>query len=484
MSGSNDRIFDGRYALDVQISSSLSSPIWRAMDQSLKRWVTLILLPTSDLRSVKLLQECQQAAVNDRRDVVSILDVVPDGKISSGTDSNSQDRYVGIVTEWLDGETLDRLIVRRGEVLPVEQALRQLGIIANTLMHAHSLNVFHRRLRPHNVIFSQGQEVRLTGFGVDSALLGPDSMDGIAQDIKGVGQLLFVMITGMWPLGSVDSLPAALGDGGSGLVLPSQVHGGVSSYIDRLYQRTQDGTYTSMRQLLDALSVGEVEESESLQSRVSRLTASSVTWSPPQSSQSNRVRTSVIAGLSVLVFGWIGWQLLTSNFQRSEAPVAILASPLPSIAVPQATGEVAKAVTVTSYDPLGDNEENADQALLAIDSDNETAWTTASYNKSDMSGKAGVGLLVDLGVEEEVYSVEIDFISAGHTAEIYVVNSTEPDFATELKFGDTNPNESSSEISSTDPVSGRYVLVWLTPELPEAESGEFQGGISEIKVRL
>ena len=484
MSGSNDRIFDGRYALDVQISSSLSSPIWRAMDQSLKRWVTLILLPTSDLRSVKLLQECQQAAVNDRRDVVSILDVVPDGKISSGTDSNSQDRYVGIVTEWLDGETLDRLIVRRGEVLPVEQALRQLGIIANTLMHAHSLNVFHRRLRPHNVIFSQGQEVRLTGFGVDSALLGPDSMDGIAQDIKGVGQLLFVMITGMWPLGSVDSLPAALGDGGSGLVLPSQVHGGVSSYIDRLYQRTQDGTYTSMRQLLDALSVGEVEESESLQSRVSRLTASSVTWSPPQSSQSNRVRTSVIAGLSVLVFGWIGWQLLTSNFQRSEAPVAILASPLPSIAVPQATGEVAKAVTVTSYDPLGDNEENADQALLAIDSDNETAWTTASYNKSDMSGKAGVGLLVDLGVEKEVYSVEIDFISAGHTAEIYVVNSTEPDFATELKFGDTNPNESSSEISSTDPVSGRYVLVWLIPDLPEAESGEFQGGISEIKVRL
>ena len=484
MSGSKDRIFDGRYALDVQISSSLSSPIWRAMDQSLKRWVTLILLPTSDLRSVKLLQECQQAAVNDRRDVVSILDVVPDGKISSGTDSNSQDRYVGIVTEWLDGETLDRLIVRRGEVLPVEQALRQLGIIANTLMHAHSLNVFHRRLRPHNVIFSQGQEVRLTGFGVDSALLGPDSMDGIAQDIKGVGQLLFVMITGMWPLGSVDSLPAALGDGGSGLVLPSQVHGGVSSYIDRLYQRTQDGTYTSMRQLLDALSVGEVEESESLQSRVSRLTASSVTWSPPQSSQSNRVRTSVIAGLSVLVFGWIGWQLLTSNFQRSEAPVAILASPLPSIAVPQATGEVAKAVTVTSYDPLGDNEENADQALLAIDSDNETAWTTASYNKSDMSGKAGVGLLVDLGVEKEVYSVEIDFISAGHTAEIYVVNSTEPDFATELKFGDTNPNESSSEISSTDPVSGRYVLVWLIPDLPEAESGEFQGGITEIKVRL
>jgi putative peptidoglycan lipid II flippase len=454
------------------------------MDQSLKRWVNLILLPTSDLRSVKLLQECQVAAVNDRRDVVSILDVVPDGKISSGDDSDSLDRYVGVVTEWLAGETLDRLLVKRGEVLPVEQALRQLGIIANTLVHAHSLNVYHRRLRPHNVIFSPGQEVRLTGFGVDSALLGPDSTDGVNQDIKGVGQLLFVMITGMWPLGSVDSLPAALSDGGAGLILPSQVHGGVSSYIDRLYQRTQDGTYTSMRQLLDALSVGEVEESESLQSRVSRLTANSVSWSPPQPTRASRVRTSLIAGFAVLVFGWIGWQLLTSNFQKSEAPVAILASPLPSIEISSATGKVAEVVTITSYDPLGNGEENDDQALFVVDSDPETAWTTVSYRNSDMSGKAGVGLLLDLGVEQEVYSVEVDFISPGHMAEIYVVNSTQPDFTTELKFGDTNPNESSSEVSKSDPVSGRYVLVWLTPDLPTSETGGFQGGISEIKVRL
>jgi serine/threonine protein kinase len=282
MGDSNDRIFAGRYALDVQISSSLSSPIWRAMDQSLKRWVTLILLPTSDLRSVKLLQECQVAAVNDRRDVVSILDVISDGRISTGNATDSQDRYVGIVTEWLDGESLDRLIVRRGESLPIEQALKQLGIIANTLIHAHSLNVFHRRLRPHNVIFSPGQEVRLAGFGVDSALLGPDSNEGIAQDVKGVGQLLFAMITGMWPLGSADSLPAAATGNGE-LILPSQVHGGVKPYIDRLYQGTQDGSFTSVRQVLDALSVGEAEESESLQNRVSRLTASSVSWSPQKS---------------------------------------------------------------------------------------------------------------------------------------------------------------------------------------------------------
>jgi hypothetical protein len=239
-----------------------------------------------------------------------------------------------------------------------------------------------------------------------------------------------------------------------------------------------------MRQLLDALSVGEVEESESLQSRVSRLTASSVAWPPPQSTNTRRVRTSLIAALSVFVFGWIGWQLLTNNFQRSEAPIAILASPLPSIEVSQATGQLAEVTGATIYDPLGDNEENASQAPFAFDGESSTSWNTSNYRNANMSGKAGVGILFDLGAEKDVYAIEIDFISIGHNAEIYVTNSTEPDFSTELKFGDADPNMGSSEISVEDPVSGRYVLVWLTPDLPESDSGDYQGGISEIKVSL
>jgi hypothetical protein len=279
-------------------------------------------------------------------------------------------------------------------------------------------------------------------------------------------------------------LPAALSDGGAGLVLPSQVHGGVRPYIDRLYQKTQDGTFTSMRQVLDALSVGEVEESESLQSRVSRLTASSVTWTPPQSAKSSKLRSTLIAGLSVLVFGWLGWQLLTSNFARADSDIAVLISPLPSIEVSSATGELAQIVAVTAYDPLGDNEENAEQALLAVDGDVDTAWTTVNYQQADMSGKAGVGLLLDLGTSQDVYGVEIEFTAVGHSGEIYVIDSPVPDFVTAPKFGDFDPASSSSSIAVNSAATGRYVLVWITPDLPKSETEEFQGGISEIKVRL
>lgn len=484
MTSDQNRVFDGRYLLDVQVTSTLSSPIWRAKDESLKRWVTLILLPTSDLRSVKLLQECQSAAVNDRRDVVSILDVIPAGKIATSGKSTGQDKFVGIVTEWLDGESLDRLLIKRGEVFSVEQAIKQAKTIANTLMHAHSLGIFHRRLRPHNVIFSPGQEARLTGFGVDSALLGPDSNDGEAQDIKGVGQLLFAMTTGMWPLGSVDSLPSALGSR-TGLVLPSQVHEGVRPFIDRLYQRTQNGSFTSMRELLEALSVSEFEESESLQRRVNRLTASSVIWTPTPNSKSGRVRATMIAGLSVFIFGWIGFQLLSNGFNSQDSTIAVLESPLPSEQPSEETAPTAAAaiVSISAYDPFGDQVENPDLAAFAIDGLSETKWQTVIYKDSAM-GKAGVGLLLDLGETAEVTGVEIDFDGIGHSAEIYVGDSEQPDFATARKFGDSDPASATAKVQSSQPVAGRYVLIWLTPELPGTSDGRFQGGINEIRVLI
>lgn len=483
MSSDGQRIFAGQYKLDVQIASSLTSPMWRAMDLLLKRWVTLVLLPTSDLRSVKLLQECQAAAANDRRDVIAILDVISSGTITGDYLNDSRESYVGIVLEWLDGESLDQLLVKRGEVIDVETALKQVGIIANTLAYAHSLNIFHGRLRPHNLIFSEGQNVRLSGFGLDIALMGSDSTNGVQQDIKGVGNLLFVMVTGMWPLVSVDSLPAAQSTSGAALVLPSEVHGGIRSGIDQIYRGTQTGEYSSMRQVIDALSVGEVEVVENLQARVTRFTASSVTWHPEDGSSASRFKVVSVAALAVAIFGWIGWQLLTSNFQTSDSGAESINSPLPSIeiAAPTGTGEEAQISGVLTYDPFGDDSENAELAQLAIDGDTQTAWTTVAYRKADM-GKSGVGLILDLGAKTLISKVDLEFISAGHYAEIYVGDTPTPDFATAAKFGQTNGSANTASVLAGEPTFGRYVIVWLTPNLPKAKSGKFQGGIAEINV--
>jgi hypothetical protein len=452
------------------------------MDKSLKRWVTLILLPTSDLRSVKLLQECQHAASNDRRDVVAVLDVVPSGKIVSDQASNPVDAFVGIVFELLDGESLDRLLIKRGEVFSVEQALHQTGVIANALQNSHSMGIFHRRLRPHNVVFSEGQDVRINGFGVDSALLGPDSEDGIQQDIKGIGNILFAMVTGMWPLEGADSLPAAIGPV-KGSVLPSQVHVDIHSGLDRIYQATQNQEFDTMRQLVDALSVGEFEASENLQSRVTRFTANSVVWLPEADTKARRLRSTLIAAFGVFIFGWIGLQLLSSNFQGPNSAVDVLDSPAPYVEVTESAAppELISVVSAVPFDPYGDQSENADLAGLAIDGDIETAWPTVVYRDANM-GKSGVGLLLDLGQATELSSVEVDFSSSGQSGEIYILDSPTPDLATATKFGDIDSITTSSSGSGDNKVSGQYVLIWITPELPQISSGNYQGGIFEVRV--
>ena len=483
MSNDGQRVFAGQYKLDVQIASSLSSPMWRAMDLLLKRWVTLVLLPTSDSRSVALLQECQRAAANDRRDVIAILDVISSGTIVGDHLEVSPESYVGIVFEWLDGQSLDQLLTKRGEVIDVETALRQVGIIANTLAYAHSLNIFHGRLRPHNLIFSEGQNVRLSGFGLDSALMGSDSINGVQEDIKGVGNLLFVMITGMWPLVSVDSLPAARSANDTDLILPSDVHGGVRSGVDQIYRRTQSGEFSSMRQVIDALSVGEVEVVENLQARVSRFTASSVAWHPEDGSSTSRFKVVSVAASAVAIFGWIGWQLLTNNFQTTDSVAESLSSPLPSleITIQAGTGEEARISDVSTYDPFGDDVENDDLVALTFDRDTETAWTTVEYRLATM-GKSGVGLIVDLGTQTLISKVDIEFISASHVAQIYVGDSAAPDLETAAKIGQTDGLSNIASVPASEPTLGRYVIIWLTPDLPKAPSGKFQGGIAEITV--
>jgi hypothetical protein len=253
--------------------------------------------------------------------------------------------------------------------------------------------------------------------------------------------------------------------------------------VDQIYRRTQTGEFLSMRQVIDALSVGEVEVVENLQARVTRFTANSVAWHPEDGGSASRFKVVSVAAAGVAIFGWIGWQLLTSNFQTADSVAESITSPLPSIEIttPTGTGEVARILGISTYDPFGDDSENEDLVALAFDGDAETAWTTVEYRLASM-GKSGVGLIVDLGGQTLVTKVDIEFISASHVAQIYVGDTTTPDFETAAMIGQTDGLSDVASVVASEPTQGRYVIIWLTPDLPKAQSGRFQGGIAEITV--
>ena len=79
-----------------------------------------------------------------------------------------------------------------------------------------------------------------------------------------------------------------------------------------------------------------------------------------------------------------------------------------------------KRTSAQDFDPLGDDDEHADQAFLAVDKDPGTSWTTESYSGATLAGKKGVGLYVDAAPGVAATSIEIDTPKPGWQAEIHV----------------------------------------------------------------
>ncbi|HEX6767464.1 MAG TPA: serine/threonine-protein kinase [Polyangiaceae bacterium] len=102
--------------------------------------------------------------------------------------------------EWLDGETLDRVVQKRTEQgkppLGLERSVRLLGPVARALERAHRfpsergvVSILHRDLKPENVFVAQvgrEQQVKILDFGIGKVksaatqIVGKHSLDGDA----------------------------------------------------------------------------------------------------------------------------------------------------------------------------------------------------------------------------------------------------------------------------------------------------------------
>lgn len=483
MTDSGVKVFAQRYALDVQVSSVGGAALWRAQDRSLKRWVSILLLGVDDPRAPELIRLSTIAAQNDRRDSVAILDVIEEATITSPTGSIIGP-YVGIVSEWVAGETLDRRIIRTGEPESVTESVRYAGEISELLEFAHSLGIFHGRIRPHSLIFSETNEVRIGGFGTDRVLFGADSGDAVQADIIHLGKLLFTLLTGVWPDGPVDGLPGAPSSE-HGLV-PSQLRSGITPAIDDIYRRSQQGSFTNMEAFRLALSGNTAPRRTLSEIAIPILETPRVTWLGNAGTKDTRIRAVAIASVSVLVFGWIGWQLLTRNFHTSDQPAAIILNPTSSAsasATPTKSAVPAEILSAIDYDPFGDNTENGNMAANVLDDDAATAWKTVIYKGQISLGKPGVGLLLDLGSSVPVSEVDLSFLTEGVSATVYISDSDKPDIDTDASLGSVSVAGLDAVIKAPRPIAGQYVLIWVT-DVPAIDTGGYQGGITRVEVKL
>jgi hypothetical protein len=192
----------------------------------------------------------------------------------------------------------------------------------------------------------------------------------------------------------------------------------------------------------------------------------------------------LVAVIALIVVGVLIVFGLGSSRDAGETP-----SEDPSGSTGSTTGDVVKVAGVRDLDPPsqgGNGEEHPEEARLAIDGDEATAWETQDYNDGQPMApyKQGVGLVLDLGSETSVSSLTVTLGGSGYAFDVYAApeGSRSPSDITGLdRVAREQGAGGEVQVDLDDPVTTRYVVVWLTSLA--ADGGGFRGQVQEIVVR-
>jgi eukaryotic-like serine/threonine-protein kinase len=165
------------YEIVRKLGAGGSGVVYLATDLELQRPVVLKILRTGLLSAEQMrttvLREARLASAIEHPNVCAIYEVGESGN----------EGY--IVMQYVPGQSLDHLIVRGPATL---QLVLSVGIqIADGLQAAHALGIFHRDLKPQNVMLTDGGLVKILDFGLARRLHPEDasfdpSKPGLAKD--------------------------------------------------------------------------------------------------------------------------------------------------------------------------------------------------------------------------------------------------------------------------------------------------------------
>ncbi len=262
----------GRYQVLEKLGEGAMATVYKAFDPSINRELVIKFLhanlcATEEYRQ-RFLREAKAAGMLSHPNIVTIFDV---GEIESRP-------YIAM--ELLNGGPLDEMIPAGAE-LPLRDVLT-LGIqIANALDYAHSRGIFHRDVKPANIIrLADGKTVKLVDFGIAHVAAG-DSMDATTagtimgtphymspeqarggtvdarSDLWAVGVMLYQLLTGKRPF-NADSIatlllritqeaPKPIGE------LRADIPASLRRVIARTLNKQPEKRYQSGRELSEAL---------------------------------------------------------------------------------------------------------------------------------------------------------------------------------------------------------------------------------------
>ncbi|HEY1972295.1 MAG TPA: protein kinase family protein [Pseudonocardia sp.] len=330
-----------RYRLLAQVGTdtSVRAEFWRARDTVLERDVALTLLQVSGsddsaTRAADMISRGLRWGQFEHIGCARLLDVMRNDH------GGLPDDVHGLaVTEWVPGRGLTEAVtsgpLRTGVVLSM------LSPLAEAAEAAHRQGLVLGCAHPQRVRFTQEGGARLA-----FALPHPDATP--AEDVRGLGALLYALLTGHWPLSGTDAelagLPPAPRDLQDVVVPPGILRPGVSVEVSALATGALGAGVTHGR-IHTAAAVHKVI-SELLQADAEAAVlpppddgapaADDEVWRPDGPGADNPDRRKLSIGMGGLglgllaVVGYVGLQLGSLlGVTPTSAPRIVVASPAP-----------------------------------------------------------------------------------------------------------------------------------------------------------
>lgn len=465
------RLLAGRYELTEQIEEGSVTTVWKAWDQVLARAVTVKILRTDLADDPQIRGRFEAEAILAARlvhpGIVAVFD--------TGTDGD--DKF--IVMEWVEGRRLDNAIrSRKDDPLDLDEVAHIARRVALALAYAHDRGMLHGAVQTHNIFLTADGRVKISDFGItrvvtESATPPPEQLRGQPlderTDLWGLGLVLYELLTGENPITSRGRLQTRLSDD---LPRPSLKRGEIPTDLDDLVAlltaSNPDNRPGDASRVAQALARFEhartVPQTESKRHR--RSFTREVLWIVP-----------VVALLAAA-----GWFIYSSKGATSGVDPAGGGS---AAEINSSSSVITAVVGATAFDPQGDSRERDHQLDALYDNAPATSWATELYHTPDFGGlKDGVGFVLDLGSAKRLSQVELTTPHGGFDVHIGVASTPEDSLdgftivAKESKVGDDL-----NVIQVKPPKLGRYVLVWLTGELPKV-SDRYRAEVSSVRIRV
>ncbi|MGB3698115.1 MAG: serine/threonine-protein kinase [Gordonia sp. (in: high G+C Gram-positive bacteria)] len=274
MSLQNGTIIADRYRLVRLIATGGMGQVWEALDTRLDRRVAVKVLKAEYSNDSEFLRRFRtEAQTTARLNDPGIANVFDYGETP---DRNGGDPLAYLVMELVDGEPLNSVISRMGQ-LSLAHTLDMLEQTGRALQAAHTAGLVHRDVKPGNILITPAGQVKITDFGIAKAVdaapvtqtgmvmgtaqyISPEQATGgeatAASDVYSLGVVGYEALTGRRPF---------LGDGAITVAmkhiqeppppLPQSVPAPVRELIDITLSKDPAHRYATGGEFADAVAM-------------------------------------------------------------------------------------------------------------------------------------------------------------------------------------------------------------------------------------